>query len=295
VRLIPLDIADAADFAAEIRDCDVIFNLAGEISHTESMRLPERDLVLNTLAQLRFLEVCRRARPGVRVVFASTRQVYGRPRRLPVDESHPLDTIDFNGIHKLAASQYHLLLSSLGELDAVVLRLTNVYGPRMALHLPWQGFMAVFLRAALLGEPLRVFGDGQQLRDPAYVEDVVSAFLLAGAAERPPSRIYNVGGSEALELAAIAGGFARAGGGSPVSCVPFPEGRKAIDIGSYRTDWSRMERELNWRPSISFAEGTARTFEYYRGCLGRYLAGAPGEEVLRNPPRVVSRLGTAAA
>ena len=280
VLLIPLDIGDAADFASEIRAADVIFNLAGEISHTQSMRFPERDLDCNAVAHLRFLEVCRRVRRGVRIVFAGTRQVYGRPQYLPVDESHPLDAVDFNGIHKLAAAQYHLLLSNLGELDAAVLRLTNVYGPRMALDLPWQGFMSVFIHAALLGEPLQVYGDGRQLRDPVFVDDVVDALLMAGAVERLPSRTYNVGGAEPLSLADIAACFAQAGGRSTVRCVPFPEGRKAIDIGSYWTDWSLIQRELGWQPRIKIEDGARSTLEYYRRRMSHYT-DAPATEPFR--------------
>ena len=271
VRMIPADISDARDFAGEIRNCDVIFNLAGEISHTESMRSPERDLALNATAQLRFLEVCRRVRPGVRIVFASTRQVYGRPTRLPVNESHPLEAVDFNGIHKMAAEQYHLLISRLGDIDAAIFRLSNVYGPRMALNMPWQGFMGVYIRAALLGEPLLVYGDGLQLRDPVFVDDVVDAFLAAGAAKRLPSRIYNVGGAEPLPLASIAACFAQTGGRSPVRRVPFPAERKAIDIGSCFTDWSLIRRELGWEPSINILDGAGRTLEYYRRRLGDYI------------------------
>jgi len=272
VRLIPLDIADAADFADEIHDCSLVFNLAGEISHTHSMQFPERDMEINTRAQLRFLEVCRRMRPGIRVVYASTRQVYGRPQYLPVDEMHPLQPIDFNGIHKLAAAQYHLLLSNRGEIDATILRLTNIYGPRMALDLPWQGVIGTFVRKALLGETLQVFGDGQYLRDPLFVDDVVAAFVLAGAAGRLPFRIYNVGGAKPLTLAAMAEGFARAGGHSAVCYTPFPEHRQAIDIGSFSTDWSRIRRDLGWQPSVTFEDGARRTLEYYRRHLGNYLA-----------------------
>ncbi len=271
VRIVPLNIAEADDFASEIRDCDLIFNLAGEISHTESMRRPERDLALNAVANLHFLDTCRRVRPGVRIVFASTRQVYGRPTRLPVDELHPLETIDFNGIHKLAAERYHLLLSRLGEVDAVILRLTNVYGPRMALRLSCQGFMGVYIRAALMGEPLLVYGDGRQLRDPVFVDDVVEAFLAAGAAPKLPSRIYNVGGAEPLTLTEIADCFARAGGHSAARCIPFPEGRKAIDIGSYFTDGTRIRQELGWQANTPIAEGAHRTLEYYRRTLSQYL------------------------
>jgi UDP-glucose 4-epimerase len=273
LRLIPLDIAAAVDFQDDIASADFIFNLAGEISHTRSMQTPERDLALNVSAQLRFLEICRRARPGVRVVYAGTRQVYGHPKRLPVDESHGVEPVDFNGIHKLAAEQYHLLLSSRGELDAAVIRLTNVYGPRLALGLPWQGFLGVYVRNALLGEPLLVYGNGEQLRDPLYVDDAVNAFLMAAAAPKLPSRIYNAGGAERLSVAGIARKFASASG-STVRHVPFPQAKRAIDIGSYYADCTRLGADLGWRPAVSMTEGIDRTLNYYRSHSNCY-SGTP--------------------
>jgi UDP-glucose 4-epimerase len=291
IQIIPLDIANAAEFQDDIRSADVIFNLAGEISHARSMRMPERDMALNVTAQLRFLDVCRRVRPGIRIVFAGTRQVYGRPLRLPVDEGHPLEPIDFNGIHKLAAAQYHLLLSNRGELDAAIIRLTNVYGPRMALRFSWQGFIAVYIRAALLGEPLLAYGDGRQLRDPVFVDDAVNAFLAAAAVTKLPSRVYNVGGAEPLPVSSIAAHFADAGG-SAVHYVPYPDGGKAIDIGSYRADWTRIFRELGWHPEVALEEGCRRTLDYYRRCQSHYID--PPAAPLPRGPRHVQTLEPAA-
>ena len=263
-RVIRADIAEAASFADEIRKADVIFNLAGEISHRESMRRPERDLRLNTIAQLEFLLTCRAVHRGVRVVYASTRQVYGRPQYLPVDELHPVNPVDFNGVHKFAATQYHLLLSEAGDLDAVTLRLTNVYGPRLALDAPHQGFLSAFIRCTLAGDPLSVYGDGQQQRDPVYVDDVVEAFLLAGAVERPRSRVYNVGGPDALSLAAIAEIMRRVADGPPIAFRPFPEQLRKIDIGSFVADTGRIRCELGWKPTTGFEAGIRATLDYYR-------------------------------
>jgi nucleoside-diphosphate-sugar epimerase len=274
VRLLPFDIGEAARFEPEIRSSDLIFNLAGEISHIRSMQSPERDLALNAIARLRFLDVCRRVRAGVRIVYAGTRQVYGRPTHVPVSEDHALDPIDFNGIHKLAAAHYHLLLSARGEIDAAVLRLTNIYGPRMALRFSWQGVLGVFIRAALMREPVLVYGDGKQYRDPLHVDDVVTAFIAAATAERLPSRIYNVGGPAPLPLSAIAAHFAREGG-CPTRLVPFPNVSKAIDIGDYYADWRRIRHDLGWRPKVQIAEGARRTLNYYRSCLECYLDCAP--------------------
>ncbi len=271
VTLIPLDIAEAQQFREELRSCEVVFNLAGEVSHIHSMDVPERDLEINTVSQLRFLEVLRRQAPRVRIVYASTRQVYGIPRYLPVDESHPIEPVDFNGVHKWASTMYHLMLSRIGYLDAAILRLTNVYGPRMALNIPCQGFLSTFLRRMILNESLEIFGNGSQIRDPVYVDDVVEAFLAAGAAPTLPSRTHNVGGPEALSIACIAEKAARAAGGLRIVYRPFPKEQKEIDIGSYQSDCTRIERELGWKAQVRLEEGLARTLSFYKKNLAHYL------------------------
>ncbi len=273
VRVVHADIRDSATIGPELRGVDVVFNLAGEISHIHSMRNPARDADLNATAQLHFLEECARRAPGVPVVYASTRQIYGVPQYLPVDEFHPIRPVDFNGIHKYAATVYHLLWSEMGRLDARVLCLTNVYGPRMALNVPGQGFFGHFFRLAILGETIEIFGDGRQLRDPVYVDDVGDAFLAAGAAQNPPTRIWNVGGSAVLPLSAIAETISRIAGAPQPVYRPFPQERKTIDIGSYATDSTRIRRDLGWRASTSLEEGVRSTVEYFRHELPHYLPG----------------------
>jgi len=273
IEVIEADLSEPAPLEAVIAKAKIIFNLAGEISHIHSMQYPERDLQINTVSQLRFLEVCRRVNHGVRVVYAGTRQVFGKPKYLPVDEQHPIRPVDYNGVHKYAATMYHLMMSDLGDLDAVVLRLTNVYGPRMSLNVAGQGFLGVFFRKALLGETITIFGDGGQLRDPAYVDDVVDAFVMAGLAERLTERQCNIGGFEALTLSKIATAIS-----DRVELVDFPEHLKAIDIGSYHTDGSRAKSELGWVPRVSFKEGVKKTLEFYRARLDQYLNA---EESLR--------------
>jgi UDP-glucose 4-epimerase len=274
VRVIHADVGSPDIFAEEIRAADIVFNLAGEVSHIHSMRQPSRDAELNAGAQLRFLDGCARLSPGLRVVYASTRQIYGAPLYLPVDEAHPILPVDFNGVHKYAATSYHQLYHATGRLDARVLCLTNVYGPRMALHIPGQGFLGNFLRRVLCGQSLEVFGDGRQLRDPLFVDDAVDAFLLAGAAQDPPARLWNIGGSEALSLGSIACAMSAAAGVAPPVFRPFPPEHKSIDIGSYTTDSSRILRDLGWRPRVSFRRGLARSLEFFRRELLHYLPGA---------------------
>ena len=270
IDVLPIDLADVEKLhKAEqaIREARIIFNLAGEISHIHSMEKPERDLALNAVSQLHFLQAVTRWNPGVRVVYAGTRQVYGAPEYLPVDEGHPINPVDFNGVHKYAATMYHLMLSRNGLLDACVLRLTNVYGPRMSLDVPGQGFLSTYLRCLSRGEKLEVFGDGSQLRDPMFVDDAVDAFLLMGSVIQLPSRSYNVGGPEALSLLEIARQASAAAGVGEPSLRPFPDDRKAIDIDSYRADSSRIGRELAWEPKVFFADGIGRTLAHYRRAL----------------------------
>lgn len=275
LRLIVADVGDAAA-GREIRGCSVVFNLAGEISHVHSMRNPSRDARLNAMAHLRFLEECARQAPGVRVVYASTRQIYGVPRYLPVDEAHPVRPVDFNGVHKYAATAYHLLYSDMGKIDARVLCLTNIYGPRLAVRLECQGFLGNFLRRGLLSQTIEIFGDGRQLRDPVYVDDAVDAFLLAGAAPQPQSRVWNVGGLEALPVAQIAAVISAAAGAPQPVCRPFPEEQKGIDIGSYCSDSTRLREELGWHPRVAFEEGVRRSLEYFQRELPHYLGDKGG-------------------
>ncbi|HEU0140126.1 MAG TPA: NAD-dependent epimerase/dehydratase family protein [Bryobacteraceae bacterium] len=271
IRVIERDISEAAGLQREISESDVIFNLASEISHIHSMQYPQRDCALNAVAQLRFVQACERFNPGVRIVYASTRQIYGIPHYLPVDEGHPVHPVDYNGVHKYAAMMYHLIAARRGRLDAVVLCLSNVYGPRMAINIPCQGVLGNFVRRLMQGTRLEVFGNGRQLRDPVYVDDVVDAFLRAAGVRRPRSRTYNLGGPDALALRKIAQIASSAAGVAAPVVHPFPKERKSFDIGSYYTDSSLILRELGWKPRVKFEEGIARTLEYYRKELSHYL------------------------
>jgi UDP-glucose 4-epimerase len=281
IRVIHSGIAAVSRLRRVIRGADIVFNLAGEISHSHSMRFPKRDALLNASSQLSFLEECARTAPGIRIVYAGTRQIYGTPRYLPVDEDHPVCPVDFNGIHKNTAGKYHLLYKQLGRLDTVNLILTNLYGPRVALSVPCQGFLTNFIRKSLLGLRLEVFGDGRQLRDPLYVDDAVNAFLAAGAAVCPASTMYNVGGPEPLEIGRIAEIISRIAGLEPCVFRPFPPEQRAIDIGSYYANYSRIRREMGWEPLVKFEEGIERTIAFYRSELRHYIDPAAGAPVCK--------------
>jgi nucleoside-diphosphate-sugar epimerase len=265
---IPITIADIGDRSAMaplLDGADVVFNVAGQVSHLESMTDPLRDLDLNVRSHLALLELVRELRPGAVVVHTSTRQVYGRPRYLPVDEDHPTAPVDVNGVDKLAAEQLHLLYATVHDMAISALRLTNVYGPRQSLTRDGLGFLPVFLRRALRGEPIEVYGDGRQLRDCLYVDDVVRALVLAAVTADSVGQVFNLGHDEALDLAEIARIVAEvAGGASDVSLVPWPDDLVRIDIGSFWGDFSKAKRVLGWEPEISFGAGIEATIAFYR-------------------------------
>jgi UDP-glucose 4-epimerase len=235
---------------------------------------PERDFEINARSQLRFLLLCREMCPGARIIYAGTRQVYGRCEYLPVDEEHPIRPIAFNGIHKHAAEQYHLLLSRRGEMNCVVLRLSNVYGPRMALHLTHQGVLSVFFRHALLRQPLNVYG-GNQVRDPIYVDDAVDAFLRAGLRQLNSERVYNIGGMERLSLRQIAEVISDVADLACPVMRSFPSELRSIDIGDYVTDGEMAARHLEWVPRVGFTDGVRLTLKYYRQCGFDYISPTP--------------------
>jgi UDP-glucose 4-epimerase len=252
----------APEVATAVRGCDFVFNLAGQVSHLASMQHPLRDLELNLTDHVAFLETLRIEAPQSVSVLTSTRQVYGRPQFLPVDENHPTAPVDVNGIDKLACEQFHLLYSRVHDLRSTVLRLTNVYGPRLHLDRPDQGFLSVFIRRALCGDDIELFGDGSQQRDCVYVDDVVDAMLAAVGHPAAAGEIFNLGHPEVLALSDIARYVVEAAGtGATVRCVPWPDHLERIDIGSYQGDFSKSARMLGWTPRTGFADGIRATID----------------------------------
>jgi UDP-glucose 4-epimerase len=264
------DISDDT-VAKLLADCDVVFNLAGQIDHLLSVREPLQDLQNNCAAQLAFLESCRRAAAPMRLVFASTRQVYGPHLRLPVDEQHPTRPVDLNAVHKLAAEAYHSLYAQLHGIPTTILRLSNVFGPRMPLCPRASApVLGRFLQKALTDETIEVFGDGTQLRDPLYVDDAVDAFLAAGTLEHGSEPI-NIAGAEPISLESLARHVSEVAGKSAgYRLIPFPEERRRIDIGSSWLDCAKAARVLGWRPRTSLADGLAETVAYYRRHASHY-------------------------
>jgi dTDP-glucose 4,6-dehydratase/UDP-glucose 4-epimerase len=242
---------------------DYLFNLAGQTSHMDSMIDPQTDLDINANAQLSILESCRKVNPTIKIVFASTRQLYGKPEYLPVDEAHPIRPVDVNGINKLAGEWYHLLYNNVHGIRACALRLTNTYGPGMRVKDARQTFLGIWVRLLIEGKPIKVFGDGLQLRDFNYVDDCVEALLMAGSSDSANGKVFNLGSSEVIGLKSLADMMVCLGYGGSYELIAFPSERKAIDIGDYYSDYSLITKELGWQPKVALNDGLLRSINYY--------------------------------
>ena len=271
LRLNIADIRQQSTMNYLVRDRDVIFNLAGQVSHIDSMRDPYTDLEINCRSQLTLLEACRHHNSRVKVVFAGTRQVYGRPDSLPVDETHLVRPSDVNSINKAAGEYYHLVYNHVFGIRACSLRLTNVYGPRQLIRHNRQGFIGWFIRLTIEDRTLQIYGDGQQLRDFVFVDDAADAFLRAGASDACNGEVFNVGGDRAISHRELSSLLIEIAGSGSVRYVDWPDDKKAIDIGSFYADSSKFRHATGWAPRVALAEGLRRTVEFYRRHYDRYV------------------------
>ena len=270
-RLNIADIRDPHAMRHLLAGQDFLFDLAAQTSHLDSMNAPFDDLAVNATAQLQLLETCRAVAPNIAIVHAGTRQIYGRPRYLPVDEAHPVNPTDVNGVNKMAGESFHLMFNSAYGTNTRSLRLTNVYGPGMRIRDARQNFLGIWLRRVVEGEAFEVWG-GAQRRDMVYVDDAVEAFLAAAVTPETQGRALNVGGDAPYSLAEIAAAMIAANGGKGrYESKEFPAERKRIDIGDFITDDRQFRALADWAPRTTLAEGLKRSLDYYRQNLAAYI------------------------
>ena len=279
VRVNIADVRQQSTMNYLVQGREVIFNLAGQVSHIDSMRDPYTDLDINCRSQLFILEACRNNNPAVKIVFAGTRQVYGKPDFLPVDENHLVRPLDVNGINKAAGENYHLLYNNVFGVRACSLRLTNIYGPRQLIKHNRQGFIGWFLRLAIEDREIQIYGDGSQLRDFVYVDDAATAFLMAGASDACNGQVFNVGGDEPISHRDLVELLLEVAGSGRMRMIEWPPEKKAIDIGSFYADSGKFRSTVGWQPRIGLREGLQQTIEYYRRFLPHYLDARDGAPV----------------
>ncbi len=269
VKVNVADVRDEYSMKYLVQNQDYLFNLAGQTSHLDSMRNPYTDLEINCKSQLSILEACRKQNPSIRIVYASTRQIYGTPEYLPVDENHPIHPKDVNGINKMAGEAYHVLYANVYSMRTCALRLTNTYGPRMRVKDARQTFLGWWLRQVIAGEEIQVYGSGNQLRDLNYVDDVVDALILGATQDDAAGKVFNLGAPH-ISLKDLAALLIQVNGSGSYQVVPFPSELKSIDIGDYYGDFTLIYKTLGWKPSTDLHSGLTRTVKYFREHQGFY-------------------------
>lgn len=263
IKLEITDVRDEKSMLSLVKGKDIIFNLAGTLSHVDSMRDPYTDLEINCKSQLTILEACRKNNPDVKVLFSGTRGQYGKAEYLPVDEKHPLKPTDVNGINNMAGEWYHILYNNVYGIRATSLRLTNVYGPRHQMKHSRQGFLNWFIRQAMEGKEVPIYGDGAQKRDFNYVDDIVDAFLLAAENEKTNGEVFNTGSDKAISVLEVLKLIIKIVGKGSYKHIPFPEDKKKIEIWDYYADYSKLKKTTEWQPKTAFAEGLEKTVKFY--------------------------------
>lgn len=273
VKVDKSDIRDSKKMDRLVAGQEIIFNLAGTLSHVDSMTDPMTDLEINCRAQLSLLESVRKYNPGAQIIFAGTRNQYGKAKYLPVTESHPQEPTDINGINNIAAEKYHLMYTSVYGIRTISLRMTNTYGPRHQMRHPRQGVLNWFIRKVLDGETVELFGDGKQIRDVNYIDDVAEALLLVGKSDKGWGQAYNLGGTpvslvdfvkKTINIVSSIRNEVRPRKNNKIVLRPFPANRKQIEIGDYRADYTKIKKTYGWSPKTSLEDGIRKTIDYYQ-------------------------------
>jgi len=269
VRVVKEDIRNSPSLSELVKDNEIIFNIAGQVSHLDSISAPFTDYEINVLGNLKILEACRNLGNSVKIVYAGTRSQYGEVKKLPVDEETPRLPLDIYSVHKDAAERLHFIYASIFALKVTSLRINNVFGPRHQMQHPRYGVLNWFIRLALENKEISIFGQGDQIRDYSFVDDITRAFLLVGEKKESEGEAYNVGSGNPIKFNEMAEKVIKLAGGGKLKTVPWPDGYKKIEVGDYRVNTSKL-KALGWRPEVSFEEGLEKTIEFYRKYRGRY-------------------------
>lgn len=257
------DIREANRMEKVVQGKDIIFNLAGTLSHVDSMVNPLTDLEINCKAQLSLLESVRKHELETRIIFAGTRNQYGKAKYLPIDEVHPQEPTDINGINNIAAEKYHLMYTSVYGIKTVSLRMSNTFGPRHQMRHSRQGVLNWFIRQIIDGETVTLYGNGKQIRDVNFIDDVVTALILVGVSDKGWGEAYNLGGTP-ISLIDFVKNTIKIAGRGKYKIKKFPSDRKKIEIGNYIASWDKIKKTYNWQPETDIDEGIKRTLEYYQ-------------------------------
>ena len=266
-EIVNVNIADIRDRQAMkvlVRDQDVVFNLAGQVSHNDSIENPFLDAEINYIGHLNILEKLRVHNPDAVILHAGSRLQYGAIRKLPVTEDHPLRPKTPYSLNKTAAENMYIYYHEVHGLKTICMRISNPYGPRCQMRHSKYSIVNFFIRRAMDDRCLSVFGDGMQLRDYVYVEDVAVAFILAGACERCFGNVYNLGSGMSTHFKDMVEAVVENVGKGRVEYIPWPEDYINVETGDFVADIEKLHEAIGWSPSTTLDDGLKKTVTFYQ-------------------------------
>jgi UDP-glucose 4-epimerase len=258
------DVRDAHSMDYLVKGQEVIFHLAGQVNHVDSIRNPIQDLDINCRGTLVLLESCRKHNREVKVIFAGTRGEYGASVKLPVAEDHPTNPKGIYAVTNLMAEKTVLVYHDVHRIPGACLRITNTYGPRHQMAHDEYGVVNWFIRKAIDDEQIPVFGDGRILRDFLFVDDAVECFLKVADCPQAYGEVFNVGTGVPYSFIDLAKKIVEIAGTGKTAFTEFTQERKEVEPGDYYTDISKIKRVVGWEPRTGLEDGLRQTIQFYR-------------------------------
>lgn len=271
IKVISGDICDSNLMQKLLKTSDIVINCAAQISHTQSLQTPFRNLEVNCTAVLGMLEIIKNINPKIQFIqIGSTTQI-GKSHSSHVDESHQEFPLDPYSAHKTLAEKYTYMYSQVHRLKTNVIRLPNIYGPRAAINSQFLTFNNYFIGLALQNKDITIYGDGRQYRNLLYVDDAVEAILNITEKSDGSGEVYLAVHDDHVTVAEVAEKIVTVFGKGAVRYISWPEGRKNIEIGDAIYTNKKIKKDIGWFPKTSFIDGLTKTKDYYYGCLEKYL------------------------
>lgn len=263
LELVDGDIRDEALIQKLVVGKKYIFNLAGQVSYLDSKDNPLKDLDFNGRGNLTILEALRQKNPSARILFSSSRLVYGKILHLPVGEEHPTNPLSLYGIHKLLGEKYYRYYAHTFGITGVSIRIPNPYGPRQQMKHSKYSIVGWFVRQAMDGDTITIYGDGSQRRDYIYIDDIIDACLRL-IVKGEAGEVYNVGSHERVRFVDMVDTILQEVGSGSKKNVPWPEAYEKNETGDYVAGIRKIEMACDWRPETNFAEGVQQMVAFYR-------------------------------
>lgn len=272
IRIIREDVINVEKIFPEIEKANVIFHLAAQVSYIDSLTMPFTDMDINAKSTLNILEACRNYNQKAKIVFSSSRMVYGKVTKPIVTENCETNPLSLYGIHKLTSEKYLLMYYKDFGIPSTVLRLTNPYGPRQQVKHSKYSLVGWFVRQAMENKLIKIYGDGQQLRDYIFIDDIVEAMLDCGANDGTNGEIINIGSGTSTKFCDMVSSVLECVKSGSMEFVPWPDNYEKVETGDISVDISKLQNITGWKPKFTLKEGISRTYEYYKQYMDKYIS-----------------------